>query len=204
MPLGDVHSQRNGDEWVFSWPEADDDKHTHKLLITASNPHDRGEDLWIELSVDYLKDDGTCRRLHGPKRHNLLATSSDAALAKYLVTRMHNEVALLSWQAMLNDISSVVAEQYRRGEPFLDLSAEPNVGPVKYLFEKFIPLDETTAIAAEGGAAKGMVALGLSIACTTGMSIADGELKSARQALATFAASFMPEEPTDESEKEEN
>ncbi len=167
MPLSPPTCRRNGDEWIFTWPdEAEEISH---IILTIKNIRETSDGLQSWATIDY-QSDGNLLHVHGPARFNMVVTRSRQELINHLVRRTKGSHVIdeATWMSVIEQVCRQVTSDVETGEPFICLADTGDVGAVPYLIDNFLPEDETTAIAAAGGKHKGWVAMYLAICYLTG------------------------------------
>ncbi len=169
MPLPDPSVNRDGDEWIYTWPEAEGE--LANLAVGIGNLHEEQHDIYAEFSVEYASNilQG---HIYGPRRFNLLGARTGSDLTRELTDRCAGKVEKEVWSAVIEKILHLTIRDYRGGSPIQTLSNHPEVGPVTYTVERLLPEDDTAVIAADGGAGKGWLAVHIALCYATGRPVA--------------------------------
>ena len=152
--MSDQHWVRNGDTFTFTWPEC-----RYKLVLDQIREH--SDDTFAEITV--LHDPapaGTRGHIHWTKL-NLISTVTREKLAKYLGERTQARNGF--WTSALEEVCSLTVEEFRKGESFVDLADGIAPKEVAYLLKPLLPLNETTALFADGDSCKGWIALAVGL-----------------------------------------
>ena len=155
---------RDGDALIWTWPD-------QAIAIGFDQIRESSDGLKAEISVQSLDGVEGGRRGHFHWAHfNLSSTRSRTELSNVLTKRN----SAFDWPTLLEVACVRTAEEWRRGEPVVDLSAIDAPETDSYLVEKLLPEGETTVIFADGGSGKSIFALAVGIAVRTGTALPNG------------------------------
>ena len=155
--------QRDGDTWALAW-------HEQGISIGFERISERRDGLRAEVMVD----SGSTGRVLGPVDLNLLSSSSQTTFANACAKRVNGLTADI-WHAIVIQGCAIVARDFRKPAPTIDLSKVPDKGPVEYLDDPLrklgrglLPKGETTVFYGDGESAKSLLALRIAMSITQG------------------------------------
>lgn len=149
--------RRDGDDFLFSWPQ-------HRVAIGVTRLHETATTVTGEITI-------TQEILGSIHWGSLHLTSTRAR--EDLTTKLRKHFEGPPWQVMIEKVCRVTVEQYRQGAPTRLLEpAAPR--PVRDLMEKLLPVSETTVLTGDGGAGKSTFALAVGLALVTGTALPHG------------------------------
>ncbi len=169
MPFPDPKVNRDGDEWIYTWPGAEGE--LANIVVGIENLHEDSHDIYAEVSVEYVSDISQ-GHVYGPRRFNLLGARTGSELTRELTERSAGRVEKDVWSAIVEKILHLTISDYRAGTPIHVIADQPTVGPVTYTVERLLPEDDTAVIAADGGAGKGWLAIHIALCYATGRAVA--------------------------------
>lgn len=151
---------RRGNDYLAVWPDA-------SVKITVDRLRDSSRDgLAGYVTVEVQSGEAWVRTL-GPTKYNLTNLRSQTELSNALSTRSQNGIKAL-WPEMVNQLSSLIAENFRKGVQTVCMSECQPSGPLSYVVPGFLPKDEVTILYADGESGKSMFAMLIAICCATG------------------------------------
>ena len=160
-----------GETWSYQWPDTGFD-------LTFERIREDRDSVFAEVvvrTIDPVRSNGTRGHVARHKL-NLLSVTSRVNLGKQLFSR-NNEV---DWISMLEIGCTHTLEQFREGEPILNIAEQEPAGKPEWLVERLMPLNETTVVFADGGSGKSFFALALALATKAGVTLPMG-LRPTRQ-----------------------
>jgi len=155
--------QRDGDTWALAW-------HEQGISIGFERISERRDGLRAEVMVD----SGATGRVLGPVDLNLLSSSSQTTFANACAKRVNGLTADV-WHAIVIQGCAIVARDFRKPAPTLELDQVPDEGPIEYLDDPtrkrglgLLPKGETIVLYGDGESAKSLFALRISLSVTLG------------------------------------
>ena len=125
------------------------------------------DDLGIMVDVEHLDDDAkgelliwykngaaTPSLLH-QAQHNLLSTTLHQQVERGLKTRLED----VDWSIILTYVTHMALDDFRRGEPLLELSTDDEARPIEYMAKPLIVKGMPNILFGDGGAGKSETAL---------------------------------------------
>lgn len=159
---GKPEFRREGDWFLFTWPEAG-------YGIGFDQLYESSGDLHAEITVQALVPvDGKAHVTW--EKLNL----SSGQTRKRLADRLREQTGCGDWPAMLEYACVMTGREYRRGEPVVNLDEIDAPPQVVYLMSKLLPLGEPTLMVADGDSCKSFLALALAVAVRTGLALPCG------------------------------
>ncbi len=151
-------ARRDGDEFLFTWPQ-------YHLSIGVARLRETASGINAELTIA----SGILGSLHWGAL-NLASTPQRETLVKKLEKRFGTPP---QWEAIIERVCRESAEAFRQGAPIVAL------GPVaptatRELVEKLLPLGETTVLFGDGGSGKSYLGLAVALALATGTPLPAG------------------------------
>ena len=168
--------------FVCTWP-------TDGVRMIAEAPERKRLEFWILLSVQYRTEDAMPRALITKKRLNLRSVSGSAEVVRFLKGQVERD-----WAGRLEILSNLVDENYSAGEPMVWLPDVTDPGPVAYLADPLLELNEHNILFAAGGSTKSFLALAMCISYAAGKSVVPGV-----QVLSQGKALYLDWETSEES-----
>lgn len=110
--------------------------------------------------------------LLGRERVNLSSGMARKGLAK----RLEGKAGGVDWFDKIEQMSGMVIDRHREGEPEVDLSEGPEPKEMEYLIHPILPKGKPTIVHGKGGVAKGYIACYCAVLASTGTSV--GMLKT--------------------------
>jgi hypothetical protein len=156
---------REGDTWCFVWEQ-------EGYAIGFDQLRESSDGLHAEVRVQtsqLLPDTGRRGHVHWAKL-NLSSTVTREKLVSHLAKRNGK----VPWSEMVEYAVTVCANQFREGEPIIDLADYDAPLDTPYLMAKMLPEGEATAIVADGESGKSLLALSIALALRTGLSLPGG------------------------------
>ncbi len=164
----------DGETWQYLWPDSG-------FAIGFDLVRERSDGLHAELWVGSLEGQQTGNGHLVWGTFNLSSPTARGRMATTLSSRgTGRNLKAGQWAEMLEYACVMTAQDFRRGEPILDLSEANPILTVQYLVEPLLPLGQTTTLSADGDSGKGWIALGIAMACRLGAGLPGG-LKVTRQ-----------------------
>lgn len=155
--VGDPRSRRDGDDFLFTWPQ-------HRVAIGVTRLHETATTTTGEVTITQE----VLGSIHWGSLHLTSTRAREELTAKL---RKHFEGP--PWQVMIEKTCRVTVEQFRQGAPTRLL--EPTAPrPVRDLVENLLPISETTVLAGDGGSGKSTLALAVGLATVTGTALPHG------------------------------
>ncbi len=152
--VGKPEVKRNGDEYIFTWPQQG-----IGIGISALREINSGIECEITIESSVLGNQHW-------SRINLASISARETLSKKLLGRAGG----VNWSHILDVVSSYVAEARRSLNP-VKLTGKVLVEE-RLLVDPLLPRGESTVICADGGSGKSMLALAIGISVATGHEVA--------------------------------
>jgi hypothetical protein len=148
--------ERNGDTWALAWD-------THSVAMGFERLRETSDGLKGVVTIEST----LAGRVAGPVNINLHSTISQSGIAKFCHKRV-NSLSDEAWHSIVVQACAVVAKQFAQPTPVIDLSLEPDPGPVEYLIPGLVPLSETTVMYGDGESAKSLLALRIALSVSAG------------------------------------
>lgn len=145
-----------GDAFRYTWSEYPG------TAIELDRFRESHGDLSAEITISHPKPDGNVGLLHFAKLN--LLSSTRTRLGKDLQER----VPSIDWGGLLEQVCILAVEQYRSGDPTLDLREEKSDTRSRWLLWPYIEHGGPTILAAPGGAGKSMLAMAMSYSIASG------------------------------------
>ncbi len=157
-PTADREFRRDGDEFLFTWPQ-------YQLAIGVARLRETASGINAELTIE----SGILGPLHWGAL-NLTSTSQRETLVRKLEKRYGTPP---QWEAIIERICRESAKAFRQGAPIVALRP---VAPTatRELVEKLLPLGETTVLFGDGGSGKSYLGLAVALALATGTPLPAG------------------------------
>ena len=156
--------RRDGDEFVFTWPE-------HGVTINVARVRETHAGLEGELLIRSIQ----LGELHWG-RLVLASTSGRETLVKKLQAAAEG----LPWRVMLEYVCRHVAEEVSAGSPVVTLEPAPLPVQERFLLKPLVPENATAVLYGDGGVGKGWVALLVALSVASGTPVPG--LRPTRQA----------------------
>lgn len=114
-----------------------------------------------EILVESLAE-GNYRTI-SQSQHNFTAPDVRGKLAEYLQKR--HPITIEQWLEILEQLSNLLLQKHRKGEPVSHITTEDKVLEPEYLVRPILPLKQPTVIFGDGGVGKSYISLCLAV-CT--------------------------------------
>ena len=129
-------------------------------------------EMHTRLSVQYKSHKGAKpRTLLSRKRW--IPESNSSTSSQYTELNRWKGVSL-DWPAILTWVATYFEDNFETGDPLVWLDEVTDPGPLSYLVEPLVQLNEHTLVGAKGGSLKSMTALGVTLSLATGETIIPG------------------------------
>ena len=140
------------------------------IRMVLESPERRKLEFWVLLSVLWRPDpDKKPRSLITKKRLNLRSVSGTAEVVRYLKGQVDRD-----WAGRVEVVSGLTDMHYQAGEPMVWLHDLPYPGPVSYLADPLLELEEHNILFADGGSTKSFLALAMCLSYYAGKSLIPG------------------------------
>ena len=138
---------------------------------------DRSGNTTAEIKVE-------CSALPNPHLH-LARLNLTSSIARKRLAEQLFELYPVEWGRILEQLCCLTLRLEREGEPWLSLTSEDQVEPIKYLLPPLLPKGEPTVVYGPGGSGKSLFAL------LVGVLVATGTLNQSLNLSADEAASVL-------------
>lgn len=158
--------ERVGDSWIFVWAEDD-------YAIGFERVKEKSDGVVAEIVVTLAKPGASGRRALVARRTiNMLSTVTRNQFAKHLADR--TDLGYDDWGTWLEESCNRVVEELRAGAPVIDIMPTRERLQPSYLFDRFLPMNETTLLSADGQSGKGWFAVALAVSLLTNSVVIPG------------------------------
>ena len=169
MPLPEPVVTGDEDEFIFTWPTADDELRC--LAIAVTNLRDSSGDVYAEFHVEWQSDISS-GRLFGNRKANLLGVKTVDVLAALLTSKNSTAFPLDLTKLVFEQVINRTLTAWRTGEPLRWVHEASEVGAVSYAIEGILPADDSGVIYGKGDSKKGWLAVNIALNWATGGLIA--------------------------------
>lgn len=178
MNPGAISMSREGDDYVYTWPNTE-------IVLVFTEPRERQDDLWTEITVYEADEDGERYHLTGPSRYNLLSSRSRPDFAKMLAMRVSGSLRVnddIDFDTMAEQAFGKTIYNFRQGSTVYRLEGPlPETATRTALVDPLIIANETTMIYANGDSGKSYLALFCALSLGLGIPLAGGRLLPTEQ-----------------------
>ena len=165
------------------------------IVLNGVREDDAGR-VHAEITVLSVRADGERTGLLEWGQINLSSFSAREGLERVLRKRTADD-PLIDWDKALRWVCTRTSEGYRQGNPFVDLSEVKVLRGQKFLFDRFLPLGETSILYGDGGGGKSLTAALVGISYELGEHVA-----GALRPTASGRVLYLDYETTEEEQAE--
>jgi len=154
--------ERHGDSFFLTWQDKG-------IAFGINRLNDKGfYGLQGYLTVEAITAE-TRGIAFGPVILGLENVKGQREMADTLAERV-NGMDKSTWLTLVAQACSKVSQEWRAGSPTVDLrDLAADAGPVQFMWDRLIPLNETTILYGDGESAKSLIALMLSVSHSLGL-----------------------------------
>ena len=149
LPLERPKLEKRVDGYVLTWPDSGVAVEVERLTEGDNGPT-------CELTFYDIR--GQAKLLFFT-RLNLLYANGVSGVVKTLASRRSN----MDWHGVMEQMTFLVIDHYRKGEPVIDLRAVPQRTATRWILEPYLEVDSPTVLFADGGIGKSTLALAMAV-----------------------------------------
>lgn len=178
MALPEPRLERDENEFIYAWPEAGDLVDSlGGLCIAIDKVRDISGDTYGEVHCEYRGRFGRAR-IFANRKVNLVGATTVSTLVKIFADKVHGtaqaELFAPIIPGVIEQVISRTLEEWRQGEPLIEMAEVDPIGEVEYAIDPFIPVDDNAYIFGQGAAKKGWLAIAMALHWAAGQDMPGG------------------------------